>query len=237
MSSASVSALSSKEPSQVRMSTLIASCTVMDCTPNDLFEVDTTPVERPAAPTRPVADLSKAVSARGPFDSSSVNWRERHRGRQTGRLHRLRSTVGFINRRYCCRCTARQKEAAARAACPPVRPAARPPGGHRPVHHLLTRMIHALAAAGPDICGRTPAGAGTARVPGRTNSRPGPVSNAAEYGSTQGSDCARPAGSVIPIVPSSGPNISLSNSTIRPTGCRTSRRISPASTPLAGPTR
>ncbi|WP_031079690.1 helix-turn-helix domain-containing protein [Streptomyces sp. NRRL S-118] len=65
MSSASVSALFSKEPSQVKMSTLIALCTALDCTPNDLFEVDTTPVERPAAPIRPVADLPKAVPARG----------------------------------------------------------------------------------------------------------------------------------------------------------------------------
>jgi DNA-binding Xre family transcriptional regulator len=65
MSSASVSALFSKEPSQVKMSTLIALCTALDCTPNDLFEVDTTPVERPAAPMRAVVDLPKAVSARG----------------------------------------------------------------------------------------------------------------------------------------------------------------------------
>ncbi|WP_311585864.1 helix-turn-helix domain-containing protein [Streptomyces lancefieldiae] len=65
MSSASVSALFSKEPSQVKMSTLIALCTALDCTPNDLFEVDTTPVGRPAVPPRPVADLPKVASARG----------------------------------------------------------------------------------------------------------------------------------------------------------------------------
>lgn len=47
------------------MSTLIALCTALECTPNDLFEVDTTPVERPAAPPRPAADLPKAASARG----------------------------------------------------------------------------------------------------------------------------------------------------------------------------
>ncbi|MFG2368203.1 helix-turn-helix domain-containing protein [Streptomyces mirabilis] len=41
MSSASVSALFTKEPSQVKMSTLIALCTALECTPNDLFEVDT----------------------------------------------------------------------------------------------------------------------------------------------------------------------------------------------------
>lgn len=65
MSSASVSALFTKEPSQVKMSTLIALCTALECTPNDLFEVDTTPVERPAAPPRPVSELPKAASARG----------------------------------------------------------------------------------------------------------------------------------------------------------------------------
>ncbi|KUJ38482.1 helix-turn-helix transcriptional regulator [Streptomyces sp. MI02-2A] len=65
MSSASVSALFTKEPSQVKMSTLIALCTALECTPNDLFEVDTTSAERPAAPPRPVADLPQAASARG----------------------------------------------------------------------------------------------------------------------------------------------------------------------------
>ena len=42
LSSASVSALFSKEPSQVKLSTLIALCTALQCTPNDLFDVDTT---------------------------------------------------------------------------------------------------------------------------------------------------------------------------------------------------
>ncbi|MGV4926687.1 helix-turn-helix transcriptional regulator (plasmid) [Streptomyces sp. BHT-5-2] len=66
LSSASVSALFTKEPSQVKMTTLAALCTALECTPNDLIEVDTTPVERPIAPPRPVVDLPKAVgSARG----------------------------------------------------------------------------------------------------------------------------------------------------------------------------
>lgn len=51
MSSASVSALFTKQPSQIKLSTLIALCTALDCTPNDLFDVDTTPVERPSATT------------------------------------------------------------------------------------------------------------------------------------------------------------------------------------------
>jgi putative transcriptional regulator len=65
LSSASVSALFTKEPSQIKLSTLIAFCTALDCTPNDLFEVDTTPIERPATPVRPVVDQSKTVVTRG----------------------------------------------------------------------------------------------------------------------------------------------------------------------------
>jgi putative transcriptional regulator len=65
LSSASVSALFSKEPAQVKLSTLAALCTALDCTPNDLFDVDTAPVQRPAVPAGPQAIPVKAVSARG----------------------------------------------------------------------------------------------------------------------------------------------------------------------------
>jgi DNA-binding Xre family transcriptional regulator len=60
LSSASVSALFSGQPAQVKLSTLAALCTALQCTPNDLFEVDTTPEERPAAP--PSAPAPKAAS-------------------------------------------------------------------------------------------------------------------------------------------------------------------------------
>ena len=50
LSSASVSALFGGQPAQVKLSTLAALCTALQCTPDDLFEVDTTPAERPAAP-------------------------------------------------------------------------------------------------------------------------------------------------------------------------------------------
>jgi len=46
LSSASVSALFSKQPAQVKLGTLAALCTALECTPNDLFDVDTTPVAR-----------------------------------------------------------------------------------------------------------------------------------------------------------------------------------------------
>jgi DNA-binding Xre family transcriptional regulator len=65
LSSASVSALFAKEPAQVKLSTLAALCTALECTPNDLFEVDTTPVERPTAPAPPSAVQPKVAGTRG----------------------------------------------------------------------------------------------------------------------------------------------------------------------------
>ena len=65
MSAASVSALFTKEPSQIKLSTLIALCTALQCTPNDLFEIDTCPVEQPAEPPEPVATERKTVNTRG----------------------------------------------------------------------------------------------------------------------------------------------------------------------------
>lgn len=46
LSSASISALLTREPSQLKLSTLAALCTALECTPNDLIEIDTTPIER-----------------------------------------------------------------------------------------------------------------------------------------------------------------------------------------------
>jgi putative transcriptional regulator len=50
LSAASVSALLTKQPAQVKLSTLAALCTALECSPNDLFEVDTTPVTQAAKP-------------------------------------------------------------------------------------------------------------------------------------------------------------------------------------------
>jgi putative transcriptional regulator len=52
LSSASVSALFTKQPAQVKMETLAALCTALECTPNDLIEVDTTPVALAAKPVK-----------------------------------------------------------------------------------------------------------------------------------------------------------------------------------------
>jgi len=62
MSSASVSALFGGEPAQVKLSTLAALCTALQCTPDDLFEVDITPAERPAAAAVQVPAVPKAAS-------------------------------------------------------------------------------------------------------------------------------------------------------------------------------
>ena len=65
LSSASVSALLTKEPNQIKLSTLVALCTALQCTPNDLFDIDATPVEQPAVPGPAPAAPSTAVAARG----------------------------------------------------------------------------------------------------------------------------------------------------------------------------
>jgi DNA-binding Xre family transcriptional regulator len=67
LSSPSVSALFTKQPTQIKLSTLVALCTALECTPNDLFEVDTTPVERrpPSQTTVDGAPLKPAVVGRG----------------------------------------------------------------------------------------------------------------------------------------------------------------------------
>lgn len=40
LSAPSVAALFSGEPSQVRLATLLALCVALDCTPNDLFDIE-----------------------------------------------------------------------------------------------------------------------------------------------------------------------------------------------------
>jgi putative transcriptional regulator len=63
MSAASVSALLTKQPAQLKLHTLAALCTALGCTPDDLLEVDTTPVE--AKPRPPKAAKAPAKAARG----------------------------------------------------------------------------------------------------------------------------------------------------------------------------
>ena len=64
MSATSVSALLTKQPAQVKLTTLAALCTALECTPNDLFEIDTTPVSRLAKPSEK-ATTSQPQAVRG----------------------------------------------------------------------------------------------------------------------------------------------------------------------------
>lgn len=64
LSSASVSALFTKQPSQIKLSTLIALCTALECTPNDLFDIDTTPVAQPTPPRPETAAVNDTPAAR-----------------------------------------------------------------------------------------------------------------------------------------------------------------------------
>lgn len=64
MSAASVSALLTRQPSQVKLSTLVALCTALQCSAGDLFEIDTTPVAAKPKPVKVAREPAKAVRGR-----------------------------------------------------------------------------------------------------------------------------------------------------------------------------
>jgi len=66
LSSSSVSALLTKQPAQLKLATLAALCTALDCTADDLIEIDTTPVAQTAwpaieAPVEPAAKRGRSM--------------------------------------------------------------------------------------------------------------------------------------------------------------------------------
>jgi putative transcriptional regulator len=65
LSPASVSALSAASPAQVKLTTLAAVCTALQCGPGDLFDVDTTLVERSSGPV-PAAQPITRINRRPP---------------------------------------------------------------------------------------------------------------------------------------------------------------------------
>jgi DNA-binding Xre family transcriptional regulator len=64
LSAASISALMTKQPSQLKLSTLGALCTALECSPNDLLEVDITPVEAKPKPAKSSRAPVKAARGR-----------------------------------------------------------------------------------------------------------------------------------------------------------------------------
>ena len=68
LSAASVSTLLTRQPAQLKLETLAALCTALDCTPNDLLELDTTAAKAaptPQASTNPGSDTVAAASGQG----------------------------------------------------------------------------------------------------------------------------------------------------------------------------
>ncbi len=178
LSAASVSALFTKEPAQVKLSTLAALCTALECTPNDLFEVDTTPVTRPAPP-RPVTDQPKAAPApargRGmPPLLPGVHGKEAaglRRVRRASRHHRPRALLPVL---------AEDHRGRGQDDVPQVREAAGPSARYRAVRAVLAGL-HAVRPPGPPPRGHLvpglpaqgPAGRGPAALPAM---RPGGIS-------------------------------------------------------------
>lgn len=62
LSMPSVWALLTKQPRQVKLETLAALCQALDCTPNDIFEVDTVPIAAPAPAKTPTGSSTASRS-------------------------------------------------------------------------------------------------------------------------------------------------------------------------------
>ena len=136
LSSASVSALLTRQPAQVKLETLAALCTALDCTPGDLIEVDTTPVPQPAARParlgraegRPRAVAAPAVSPYPPCAEcgAPVKFRDRDRCHA---CHRRAARAAL--KRPCSRCS-RVRHLCPAGICAICDRPAGPAGGRRP---------------------------------------------------------------------------------------------------------
>ena len=89
--------LLTRQPAQLKLSTLAALCTALECTPNDLLEVDTTPAQRPSAEAGTPGD---AAGQAGTLDAAAVSRIEapagtaRNHGRCTPTAAAARATGG-----------------------------------------------------------------------------------------------------------------------------------------------
>ena len=122
MSAASVSALLTKEPSQVKLTTLIALCTALDCTPNDLLEVDTTGRAAGHAVSAGAGRDEEDREHAGTVDAADVAGKPESGCSPMGKRQRdcaaCGAPVGIIGRELCCRCVRRQREGDAKQSCP-----------------------------------------------------------------------------------------------------------------------
>jgi putative transcriptional regulator len=65
LSSPSISALLTKQPTQIKLETLLALCTALECSPNDLFEIDATPLAKVADAKERTPNARHAQSGSG----------------------------------------------------------------------------------------------------------------------------------------------------------------------------
>lgn len=63
LSSASISALMTQQPSQIKLATLAALCQALECTPNDLLELDATAGASDGIPSTPASPEPTRVAA------------------------------------------------------------------------------------------------------------------------------------------------------------------------------
>ena len=80
LSAASVSALLTNQPVQVKLDTLAALCTALDCTPNDLLELDAT---LPAASANVLPSVGTAAGSAGGSSGETGQGRARAGGART----------------------------------------------------------------------------------------------------------------------------------------------------------
>ncbi len=118
-----VSALFTKEPSQIKLSTLIALCTALQCTPNDLFEIDTTPFEPLASLRRGRFCRSRRQPTRGAGRCRRCrfglfwNWL-RPMGKRQRDCIDCGAPVKYLGREHCCGWMRRLRDHAAKTHCP-----------------------------------------------------------------------------------------------------------------------
>ncbi len=107
LSAASIVALMTKQPAQLKLSTLGSWCTALECSPNDLLEVDITPVEAKPKPARTTQAPAKARP--GTVDATTVRLAD---------CVRRGGGIGFKNETLCHRCrpNAKRPEPTVRSA-------------------------------------------------------------------------------------------------------------------------
>ena len=156
LSSASVSALLTKEPSQVKLSTLLALCTALECTPERPVRGRHHTRRAPAVPA-PVAERRGESRCRArPFDAADLRPEQLTMGKKQRDCAGCGAPVGYHRPGALLPVLRRIREAAAKAPCPGCGMDRVLHDGHRAVCAVLP-ALHRVRRPGP--------GPGRHRVP------------------------------------------------------------------------